>query len=373
MAPQAGVIPPGIDPCAIPAALPPGGGSWNFDNPTSLSTVTIAVGVIVTVLAAFFVAIRIYTNRTALRIADYFVIIGTVFDLGFTSLIIAQHKSNRHQWDVPACWLDVRYIKSVFSNTLLVGPALYFSKSAIFLMYHQFFSVDKTVRIAIYIGLISTFLVYFPSIPLSAYYDAPHIGETWEDVLTNGSPFKLIYWGVVQGSLSVVLDFYIFILPLPMLSKLQLRSNKKRQLVAIFATALLGVAASIVALYFRVELLNKDDGTWKTASVNIAVMVENNVALIVASMPTFATFFKLHLSNSLLVKRLESIFPSSETPQSDTGENESPTLRTFGSPHRKVPRYYELTETTMMSQSTVPDGTTDQTLYTHEAPYTAGW
>ncbi|KAI0100870.1 hypothetical protein GGR51DRAFT_531253 [Nemania sp. FL0031] len=354
MAPQSGPF-PGIDLCAFPAAAPPEGQTWNFKNPTSLSAATIAVGIIVTVLAVFFVSSRIYTNRRALRSADYFVILGAIFDVGYTSLILAQNKFNRHQWDVPACWLDVSYIKSVFSNTLLVGPALYFSKSAIFLMYYQFFSVRQAMRIAIYIGLISTFLVYFPSIPLSAYYDAPHIGQRWEDLLTNESPFKLIYWGVVQGSLSVLLDLYIFILPLPTLAKLNISSSKKKQLVAVFTTALLGVAASIIALFYRVKLLNNADNTWQTASVSIAIMVENNVAPIVGSMPAFATFVKVYVSESTIVKTLRSTFFTSQSSPSDVSKDQSTKLRTFGSPSRHVPGYYELTETTMKSQSTIPD------------------
>jgi hypothetical protein len=110
-------------------------------------------------------------------------------------------------------------------------------------MYYQFFASRKAMRITVCIGLVFTFLIYFPTIPLSARYDAPQIGETWADVSVNGQPSKLIYWGVVLGSLSIVLDVYIFILPLPILSKLHISSSKRKQLIAIFATALLQVLA----------------------------------------------------------------------------------------------------------------------------------
>lgn len=49
----------------------------------------------------------------------------------------------------------------------------------------------------------------------------------------------LIYWGAVQGFLSVGLDLYIFILPLPILFKLQMPRRRKIQLVALFSSGLL--------------------------------------------------------------------------------------------------------------------------------------
>lgn len=106
-------------------------------------------------------------------------------------------------------------------------------------MFLQIFSVSPAMRMAIYFGLLMTFLIYFPSLPLSSYYLTPRPGQTWEDLLTNGAPQHLVYWGVVQGSLSIALDIYILILPIPVLSRLHLPFRKKLQLVALFATAVM--------------------------------------------------------------------------------------------------------------------------------------
>ncbi|KAI1087033.1 hypothetical protein F5B19DRAFT_500444 [Rostrohypoxylon terebratum] len=334
-----------VDLCAIPAGIPPEGQISNFIDPDTLMPATIAVCVVMTVLAILFAAARTYTNRKVLKLGDYFIIAGAIFDIGYTAVILAIAPYYRHFWDIPACWLNGSFLKVTFSNTTLVGPVLYFSKSAIFLMFRQVFSVHKHMRIYIYIGLIATFLIYFPSIPLSAIFTAPRVGQSWEDLLATGSPRKLIYWGVVQGSLSIVLDIYIFILPLPILVKLNLSPKKRFQLVAIFAAALLGVAASAVALYFRVQEFYTTDSTWIQAGL------ENNAAIIVASMPAFASFMRSNVLQSSALKSLQSRLNLVRYKPSATTLEESfqrPKLETFGSPRQRSPRYYELMDATFM-------------------------
>lgn len=116
-------------------------------------------------------------------------------------------------------------------------PAAYFSKSSIILLYRQFFSVKKSMKIAVYVGLIATFLIYFPSIPLSIVYTTPHGELTWEGLLTSEEPGKLVYWSITLGSLAVLLDIYIFTLPLPTLASLHVSLRTRAQLIAMFSTA----------------------------------------------------------------------------------------------------------------------------------------
>jgi hypothetical protein len=124
-----------------------------------------------------------------------------------------------------------------FVITLLVGPASYFAKSSIFLLYRQYFSVKKSIRVAVYVGLVATFLIYFPTIPTSIYYTTPHGGLSWEDLFTSDEPYKLVYLGITLGSLAVALDIYIFILPLPTLASLNMSLRTRVQLITVFATA----------------------------------------------------------------------------------------------------------------------------------------
>jgi hypothetical protein len=105
---------------------------------------------------------------------------------------------------------------------LIVGFPPYFSKSSLLLLYQEYFSVKRSMRIAVYIRLIATFLTYFPSISVSIRLQSPQRGESWEDLLVSDDPPKAIYWGIVHGALVVALDIYIFVLPLPTLATLNM-------------------------------------------------------------------------------------------------------------------------------------------------------
>lgn len=121
---------------------------------------------------------------------------------------------------------------------MVAAFALFFSKASIFLLFHQIFDVTRSMRIAIRCGIIfTTFLYIIINIPLCAIFNAPHVGETWGSVVTNGRSKKTVIWAVVQSVLAVGLDLFIFILPIPIIMKLHLSTEKRIRLLAVFTVA----------------------------------------------------------------------------------------------------------------------------------------
>jgi hypothetical protein len=117
------------------------------------------------------------------------------------------------------------------------GPLLFLPKTALFLFYQQVFSVNNNVRIASQIGIVFNFLCYFPMSSVVLYYNVPHGEGTWESVLATRQGEKGIPYALGMGSASVLLDIYIFVLPLPSLINLNMARAKRLQLVGLFATA----------------------------------------------------------------------------------------------------------------------------------------
>lgn len=98
------------------------------------------------------------------------------------------------------------------------------------------------MRLAILLGLVVTVLMYIISIAVLSYYSCPHIGKTWDDVVLEAILNPDIFafkWGVGQAAVGAALDIYIFILPLPIIAKLNLSTRKKIQIMAVFFTAVL--------------------------------------------------------------------------------------------------------------------------------------
>jgi hypothetical protein len=105
------------------------------------------------------------------------------------------------------------------------------------LLYLQIFSVNLAMRYSVYGGILLNFLIYWVHVPLETYYCAPHRGQKWEELLVNGMPQRLVPWGIGQGALAVVLDIYIFALPIRTIAGLNLNKKKKLQVMSVFITA----------------------------------------------------------------------------------------------------------------------------------------
>ncbi|KAI3317204.1 hypothetical protein HD806DRAFT_551018 [Xylariaceae sp. AK1471] len=348
---------PPPDLCKIPSGMSPNG-VYNFDNPPSLGPAVIAVAVVLGVISTIFSIGRLYINRNKLHSADYFTLFACLTNIAYTGVICSQSKFYRHQWDIPVCWYTGDALKFPFIQTVLFSPAFFFPKAAIFLLYRQLFAIQLRTRIAINFGLLITFLVYLSNIPLAAVYAAPRAGQSWDDLLVslqvNSRPFALA--GTVQSSVGTLLDFYIFFLPLPILTKLQMPTRRQVQLVGIFSTALLGVGASVVSLAFKIEILSSTDSAWLAAITSLTSLIEVNIAIIVGCMPAFASFATNTIGGSTFFKSLRSRLLGSRGQSSkskssgSSGDHvKSPRLATFGSnqtPRRK--KYYELNESALL-------------------------
>ena len=130
------------------------------------------------------------------------------------------------------------FFKVLFVQALLLNLSIFFAKNAVLLLYLKVFSVDRSLRIAIYGAMIFTIPLYWTQPFLEAYYCTPRPGHGW-DLSVGQTCSHTITWGVVQGCINVVLDIYILLLPVPAILSLQLSKKKKIGILTIFGTALL--------------------------------------------------------------------------------------------------------------------------------------
>lgn len=114
--------------------------------------------------------------------------------------------------------------------------SLFFSKTATLLLFRQVFSVSRSTNIAIWIGIAYDFVLYVTSFVLATVWATPRPGQSW-DTLVNGAGSTaqyVIYLAIGQGAASIILDTYIFILPLPIIARLNLSGNRKLKIGAVF-------------------------------------------------------------------------------------------------------------------------------------------
>ncbi|MCJ1346583.1 hypothetical protein MMC31_004801, partial [Peltigera leucophlebia] len=132
----------------------------------------------------------------------------------------------------------------------------------------------------------------------------------------------------VQGIFNIVSDFYVLVLPLPVVWKLQLPLRKKIAVSAVFMTGLLSVplnlnpglcittyrsyracGASSLGLYYRILLSNDSDWTRHEVGLGSTVILEMTLGIICGCMPYLAPMLKrwyLRWSQLSLLKNLMS-------------------------------------------------------------------
>ncbi len=108
-------------------------------------------------------------------------------------------------------------------------------------MYLQIFGPLPWLRICVYVGLVVNWLFYTIVVISSFVYQVPNPGQTWQEGFTNKRYNDAFHWTIPIASGSLILDTYIFILPVIAILNLQLKIKKKLGVMAVFATGLLYV------------------------------------------------------------------------------------------------------------------------------------
>ncbi|EMR64780.1 putative integral membrane protein [Eutypa lata UCREL1] len=140
---------------------------------------------------------------------------------------------------------------------ILVQGTLWLSKAPIIFVYLRLFGIHKWLRYISWATLVVAALVYIagliftlvkcPVDPNNATFPA------YQDCAASNT-----LTGVISGFVSVVVDMIIFTLPIPIILRLKLEMSKKIALGLTFFSGILGIFASVIALYFKWQALSGD-------------------------------------------------------------------------------------------------------------------
>ena len=127
----------------------------------------------------------------------------------------------------------------VGSGVILYSLVMFFAKLALFLFYHRIFALSRRTRIAIYLGITLNGLFYLASCIGIIVLCVPRRSESWTSMTFATRCHHSVAMGDIQGIFGLVSDLYIFILPLPVLFRLQMSLKKKLGITAVFLTGLM--------------------------------------------------------------------------------------------------------------------------------------
>lgn len=144
-----------------------------------------------------------------------------------------------HAWNVRAILLTSHVVMVSVRNATLYSLILFFAKLALFLLYYRLFAHNRWTRIAIYLGITLNGLFYVASVVAMMVLCIPRRGESWTSITYTTRCVHSKAMNDVFGIFGLLSDLYIFILPLPILFRLQMSLRKKLGITAIFLTGLM--------------------------------------------------------------------------------------------------------------------------------------
>lgn len=318
-------IPPGTDLNLVPIADPPYPGYVrNLTGKGELEDATIAICTVVIVLQLIFLGIRVFTKlRAKLRLAydDWCALVAAVLCFSLCFCIIFNRAQGRHMWDFSiGMALDARRAKVLYASLLLLGPAVFMGKITLLALYLKIFGHMTKVRWSIY--AVSVFaLTILVMTPLDATKCGNIPGQGWG--LQNPACSETFLYGIVQGVVSLVIDLYILILPIPIIARLNMERKKRIGVLIIFLTGTIAIIADGIVMKYRIDLYAAKDISWAGFLINLCSVVETGISVVVSSMPTLAKFGRQHLFQWGYFITLRSYFSnsrkSSSTPSGSTG------------------------------------------------------
>ncbi|KAL9007966.1 MAG: hypothetical protein Q9173_006864 [Seirophora scorigena] len=290
-----------VDPLDFPLASPPPDVVQNLANPESRAYQIYAISAVFLALTISFLSIRLYAKLYIQRSRtwdDCAYLHCRSALISYTAVIITvviEPGGAKHFWDTTiGDFSDKGFIIKLVVVTLY-GPAIFLVKLALFLLFLDLFGRLRWLRWLVYLGILVTGCFYVSGPIVVFTLCAPSPGNSWlgmsfESKCGNG----LQDYGVAQGTMNLVSDFYLLVVPIPAVLALQLPKKKKIGVTAIFMTGFLACIVSTVSLGLRITYNKNADITWNVITLYIMTIVEMNVGLMVACMPSIATVFRHH-------------------------------------------------------------------------------
>ena len=213
---------------------PTSNGSQQKGSQSNASHVDYSAAVCIPVILSFAI-IRLYGKTFILKKTwdDLACLFGITVGLTYIALGIvlvhSGHAFGRHQVADLHLPPDILRLSSVYHS--IYGPAIWFVKLTVFILYIEIFGRIRWLKICAYLGAIVTGLMYFSSLIVFLLFCSPFVTRWSSRKCLSVSPFL-----VSVGIVNFTSDLYLMILPLPAVWKLQLPMKKKIGISVIFLT-----------------------------------------------------------------------------------------------------------------------------------------
>ncbi|KAL8677059.1 MAG: hypothetical protein Q9186_006488 [Xanthomendoza sp. 1 TL-2023] len=173
-----------------------------------------------------------------------------------------------------------------YANEIVYASIVTCIKSSVLCLYLRIFGVNKNFAIIVKCFLVVV-IMWGVAVLLTTIFQCNPVKGAWDISVPRDQCFSLRTWLIATNVPNIIIDFSIICLPIPLVWKLKLSTERKIGLTGVF---LLGIFASIISIV-RVHTnssLEIEDPTWNYVFVMIWSTVEGNVGVVCACCPVLA-------------------------------------------------------------------------------------
>ncbi|KAL3481373.1 hypothetical protein BJX99DRAFT_253677 [Aspergillus californicus] len=267
--------------------------SWpepNYINPSYQGHQLLVVGIILLITSSTILGLRLWVRLRMKRSAgwDDWIMVATLLFI-ICSTVAAnlgtKYGWGYHIWDQKPEWSRSSLMTNYFSQVLLV-IIMTLVKLSLLTSYLRFLIVPtfrylNWAMIVLILGWgLSFFIVMLVACrPLNAYWDTTlDASAQCSDEQARTLAFTIT---------NLIFDIVVLLLPAPTFWKLQLPIKERLVLIGLMSLGIVACTASAVRLYYANRIYHSSyDTTWEAYQLWLWVLVETNLAVVCASVPT---------------------------------------------------------------------------------------
>ncbi|TQN64198.1 Satratoxin biosynthesis SC1 cluster protein 4 [Colletotrichum shisoi] len=203
--------------------------------------------------------------------------------------MFATGSGGAHGWEIPVEKFNI-FMMDVYLAAAIYTLCGSFAKVSLLIFYFRL-SPQRWFKQAVWASL-AIIAAYSVAIFFALVFACDPIAMSWDITITEGTCINRPSLYIAAAAANIISDLILFALPIPIVVKLQIPRRQKIGLFFIFAVGSLTVVTSVVRVSLLPAMLTSTDQSWVISWASLWIIVEANLIVICAALPTLRKFFR---------------------------------------------------------------------------------